>query len=78
MENRKVKSHVKFQKGDLVLIAHRISDKKKDKCAILLPPFESPFVAASENNVNSYKLKYRDEDSIRGIFNITDIYEFKQ
>lgn len=79
MEKKKNRRTIKFQKGDLVLVrALRVSNMRNDICAKLLPPFEGPYIVASENNVNSYILKYIDNERIRGIYHINDIFEFRK
>lgn len=77
MEKKKRRKNIIFKKGDLVLIrALKVSDIKNDICAKLLPVVEGPFMIASENNVNSYVLKYKDSERVRGIFHINDIFEY--
>lgn len=78
MEKKKRKKNIVFKKGDLVLIrALRVSDIKNNICSKLLPALEGPFIVASENNINSYVLKYLDNERVRGIFHINDVFEYR-
>lgn len=76
-QQKLIRKRVRFKKGDLVIIkALQVADRENQKCAKLRYKFEGPYEIVTENPVNSYKLKHRNSDLIRGIFNIQDIYKY--
>lgn len=77
-KNKSIKNKVKFNKGDMVIVKSlRVPNPRKRISKKLLFPLEGPYIIENEHAVNSYILKDPLTNRIRGIFNITQIYLFK-
>lgn len=78
-KNAKMKKHVKFKKGDLVLIKTlRVANARENKCAKLILPYIGPYVIGNDNGVNSYTIIDPETGITRGIFHISQIYKYYQ
>lgn len=76
-ENEKIKKRVKFKLGDLVIVKRlRVSNKDRNICAKLLYPYEGPYQVNNVINDNTYELWNMENDTIRGIFNISLLYPY--
>lgn len=76
-KQKKIKLPVKFKKGDLVILkALRVPNYKEKRCAKLTLPFEGPYMIETENGCNSYILKDIYTNKIRGVFHITQIFQY--
>uniref|UniRef100_A0A1Y1MEL5 RNA-directed DNA polymerase n=1 Tax=Photinus pyralis TaxID=7054 RepID=A0A1Y1MEL5_PHOPY len=77
-QNEKVKKKVKFEIGDLVILRKlRLADGPKQISAKLLLPYEGPYVI-NRGFGDSYELRFRESDRIRGRFHVNMLYRYDE
>uniref|UniRef100_A0A1Y1MVB1 RNA-directed DNA polymerase n=1 Tax=Photinus pyralis TaxID=7054 RepID=A0A1Y1MVB1_PHOPY len=75
-ENNKIKNRVIFREGDMVVLKKlRVADGPKQISAKLLLPYEGPYVI-NRRFGDSYELRFRDSDRIRGKFHLSMLYKY--
>lgn len=73
------KKKTKFEQGDLVIVRSlKVADTKNHKCAKLILPFKGPYEVLNEAPVNSYLVGDPVTKEVRGVYNIHDVYKYKE
>lgn len=71
------KNLIKYEKGDLVIVKTlRVPNRKDQRCAKLMLPYDGPYMINTTSGTNSYELKYIDSDRTKGIYNVTQLHPY--